>query len=241
MEASAAHAAADARPALIADRIFESLKRDIIEFRLTPDEIVAERPLAARYGVSKAPIREALKRLETAGLVRAVPRAGYIVSSVNLYDLDEIFDLRRVLEPLATRLATLRASADELERLDELAHLPIALNSDGSSPKGPELARANTAFHRSVAALSGSHRLEAVVGGLVDELERVVHLLAYEPELIGTVIDEHSALVAVMRTRDADQAARLMQEQLEDDHGALRAVAVASGSVRLAHLGTSVS
>jgi len=85
----------------LAQQLYDSVKREIVEHRLRPETILAETTLAEQYGVSRAPAREALKRLATFGFVRVVPRVGYIVSNVSVRDFDEIFALRLVLEPLA--------------------------------------------------------------------------------------------------------------------------------------------
>jgi DNA-binding GntR family transcriptional regulator len=214
----------------VAQRVFEALKREIIEARLQPGAIVAEGTLAAAYGVSKAPIREALKRLTQLGLVRSVARVGYIVSNVNLGDLDEIFALRCELEPLAARLATARATQAQLDELERLALVDVhALGSP--IEERAHLASANSDFHRAVAALSGNRRLELAVGSLVDELERVLHMLAYDP-LFDEVASEHAELVAVMRAGDAEAAASELRRQLASDHELLRRVSLRSDGAR---------
>jgi DNA-binding GntR family transcriptional regulator len=212
---------------LFADRIFVALKRDIIEGRLEPETIVVEGTLAQQFGVSKGPIREALKRLHQLGLVRAVPRVGYIVSSVSLGDLDEIFTMRLALEPVAARLAAQRASDVELEDLEAVARVPLELAHDPLAQRAPALARSNSEFHHTVAQLSRNGRLEATIAVLVDELERVVHMLGFEP-LDEGLISEHSQLVATLRSRNADEAEQTMRRQLENDRENLTRVSLAS-------------
>jgi DNA-binding GntR family transcriptional regulator len=209
---------------LSSDRVFEELKREIIELRLPPDEIVVEGSLAAHFGLSKAPIREALKRLEQVRLVRSLPRVGYVVSSVNLGDIDDIFAMRLALEPLAACLATERMSDDELDELEVTARVPLSLDEEGDA-RGPVLARANTEFHQAVAQASGNERLGRTVGALVDDLERVMNMLAYVPDVFDRVAHQHVTLVGVMRSRDTEGSAATMHSQLEYDQAALRAAA----------------
>jgi DNA-binding GntR family transcriptional regulator len=212
----------------IAGQVFSSLKREIIEARLEPETILVEGALAQRYGVSKGPTREALKRLEQIGLVRAVPRVGYIVSTVNLGDLDEIFTLRFALEPIAAGLAAQRASDAELDALETLAREPLELAQQPAAERAAALARSNTAFHRTIGRLSGNRRLEAAVGSLADDVERVVHMLGHEPMLDHELMGEHSELAQVMRGRVASVAEETMRRQLSNDYANLTRVALAS-------------
>lgn len=216
----------------LADRVFEAVKRDIVENRLRPDEILVEGALADRFAVSRAPAREALQRLRRTGLVRAVPRLGYIVTSVSLRDYDEVFQMRLVLEPLATELATSRLAGGQadIQQLQRLADEVADVVDDESEARGGRLAQVNAAFHREIARMSGNHRLERTIGGLIDELERVMHVLAYDSGSIAEVRDEHPALVRVMKVGDPAPARELMHDQLMHAYTLMRAFAV-SGHV----------
>jgi DNA-binding GntR family transcriptional regulator len=218
----------------LSDRVFAALQRGIIEGTAAPESILCEGTLARHYGVSKAPVRVALKRLDLLGLVRSVPRVGYIVTSVGLGDLEEIFTMRLELEPLAAGLTATRATDSELGALERLAYEPLALARQPIETRAAALARSNTAFHQSVARLSGSGRLERAIRGLVDELERVVHMLGSNA-LLGEVTGQHSELLRVLQRRDADEAASMMRRQLEVDRVVLEGVLAAwpAGAMRL--------
>lgn len=211
----------------LAERVFQTVKREIVEMRLTPNTILAEAALATRFQVSRAPAREALKRLADTGFLRVVPRVGYIVSSVSVKDFDEIFRVRTSLEPLAAELATprLAESAAEADRLAAHAAQVAEIVGWPAETRAAALAQNNSEFHRSVARLSGNSRLERIIAGLLDELERVMHMLAYDPS-VHTVVDEHPKLVRIMRGGDAAGAAVAMREQLVHDYEVMRALAV---------------
>lgn len=210
---------------LLSEQVYEALKQEIIECRLAPGSVIAEPSLARRYGVSKGPVREALKRLADMGLVRSVRRVGYIVATVDLADIDEIYLMRIALEPVATSLATPRLTEEELDELERIAWVTPISADDSPKLRGETIARANDMFHRALARSSGNRRLEASVGRLLEELERVLYLLAYDPKL-ERVIDQHRLLVETLRTRDAALAASLMRSQLEVDYEVVRAVAL---------------
>ena len=216
---------------LLSDQVFEAIKREIIECRLEPETLVAESTLAARFGVSKGPVREALKRLAQMGLVRSLPRVGYIVSSVNVGDFDEIFTMRITLEPMAARLAASRLAQDELDALEELALVPRRMKSEPLAVRGSVLTRANDEFHRRIALASGNGRLARGISGLLDEVQRLVYLLAYDPAL-DSLTDQHKGLVDLLRTRDATACFENMRGQLEVDYEVMRALALGSERAR---------
>lgn len=210
----------------LAQMVFEQLKRDIVECRLLPDEIIAETPLAERFEVSKGPAREALKRLEQIGYVRALPRVGYVINGVRVTDIDDIFTLRIALEPVAVRLAMARATPADLDALEQLAAGEPAARNEPLDRRGSKLARANSDFHTEIARLSGNVRLQRSIESLIEELERVIHLIAANLEEMR---DEHPELVEVMRSGDADRAADTMRDHLVYDHSAMRAIALGEG------------
>jgi DNA-binding GntR family transcriptional regulator len=205
----------------LAQQLYDSVKREIVEHRLRPETILAEATLAEQYGVSRAPAREALKQLATFGFVRVVPRVGYIVSSVSVRDFDEIFALRLVLEPLAVELAMRRLDDEDAVRLEQLARrvweIPIRPHTD----RGGLLAQVNADFHREISRIAGNSRLEQTIGGLIDELERFMHMLAYS-DAVSSLMNEHMMLLETMRSGDAQAAASLMREQLANDYATMR-------------------
>jgi DNA-binding GntR family transcriptional regulator len=208
-------------PASLAQQLYESVKREIVEHRLRPETILAEATLAEQYGVSRAPAREALKRLATLGFVRVVPRVGYIVSSVSVRDFDEIFALRLVLEPLAVELAVPRLGDGDAVRLEQLARRVWEIPFRPRAEHGALLAQVNADFHRAISRIAGNSRLEQTIGGLIDELERFMHLLAYS-DAVSSLMNQHMLLLETMRSGDARAAALLMREQLANDHATMR-------------------
>lgn len=210
----------------LAQSVFEELKRDIVECRLLPDDVIAEGSLSERFAVSKGPVREALKRLEQIGFVRALPRVGYVINGVKVNDIDDIFAMRIALEPVAVRLAMSELADEELDRLDKLAAAEPAAHSEPAATRGGRLARANSDFHVEIARLSGNTRLQRTISSLLEELERVTYLLATNLEHMR---DEHPELVQAMRSGDADLAANTMREHLIYDHSTMRAAAVGPG------------
>jgi DNA-binding GntR family transcriptional regulator len=208
----------------LADTVFETIKRQIVEYRLLPETILSEATLAAAHDVSRAPAREALQRLEVIGFVRAVPRVGYIVARLSVRDFDEIFAMRLALEPLATEFAVVRMRPGDLDRLGALARAVLDVPKHPHDEQGTLLVQLNTTFHREIARIAGNQRMERTITGLLDELERLMHMLAYSKVVVST-LDEHPALIAIMSAGDAQAAGRLMREQLQHDYTVMRDLA----------------
>lgn len=218
---SVPHGLQPATSPTLADTLYESLKREIVENKIEPGAILTEHTIAARHSVSRAPAREALKRLVASGFVTARHRVGYLVTHLSVADVDEVFTLRLLLEPVATELAVPRLTKADLDTLDRLASGVLRVAKAPIGEHGALYSRLNADFHREIARISGNRRLQRTIAGLIDELERVMHMLAYS-STIESVLEEHATLLRVMRSGDATAAGRLMREQLEHDYAIMR-------------------
>ena len=98
--------------------VFESLREAIIQGKLGPGERLMEIQLAEEMGVSRTPVREAIRKLELEGLVVMIPRKGAYVAGLSLKDIADVFEIRRALEGLAAELASERATDEELEQME---------------------------------------------------------------------------------------------------------------------------
>jgi DNA-binding GntR family transcriptional regulator len=205
----------------LAEQLYQSVKRDIVEHRRPPETILTETTLADRYGVSRAPAREALKRLATLGFVRVIHRVGYIVTAISVRDFDEIFSLRLALEPLAVELAVPRLQDPDSSRLERLARQVLEIPTFPPHERGGLTAQLNADFHRDISRITGNQRLARTISGLIDELERFMHVLAYS-DTVSSLLTQHLTLLETMRAGDAHAAAALMRDQLATDYATMR-------------------
>jgi len=198
-------------PPSLTERAVAALRRDILTTRLAPGETVSETAVAAHLELGKAPVRAALARLAEEGLVQAVPRRGWMVSLVTIRDIHEVFDLRLMLEPEAARRAAGRVDAVMLRRLD-------AIRAEGYDCADEESAMcfldANKQFHVAIAELSGNARLARLLDRLLDESTRMLVLGLRPRDRTGEMAHEHHALVEALALGRADEAARIMHEQV---------------------------
>jgi len=196
----------------LTDAAYTIVKRDIVECVLAPGTEVTERELTQRYGLSKAPLREALVRLSHEGLLRSIPRTGYLVTPITVQDVRDIFEMRLLLEPAAARQATGRVDQGLLTQLDELCR---AGYTPGNRESETAFLRTNRQFHLAIAQASGNRRLAALLGQLLEEMERLFHLGLAVRNRSTEMRHEHQALVEALAQGDADAAERTTIEQIE--------------------------
>ena len=190
---------------------YARIKDDIISCALQPGEEVSEGVLVARYGMGKAPIRSAMTRLRQEGLIQSRGRQGNVVSPVTLRDIQEIFQLRLVLDVTAVRLAAGKVDAKRLRALNEAAH---ASYPPGDAAGQAAYLRANRAFHRYVAECAGNQRLVALVVALMEQHERIVHLGLALQRREHEFHHFHDDLVTALIEGDGERAAQLTETAL---------------------------
>jgi DNA-binding GntR family transcriptional regulator len=202
-----------------AEHAVESLRRTLIAGELKPGERVRQEEIAARLGLSLAPVREALAVLEQEGQLTYQPRRGYFVTELDLDDLREIYDLRRLVEGRAARGA--------LPLLDEDAHERIALAARDCADavdRGDVTAEleANRRFHFAVLDAPGQAHTMRVVRLLWDSTETYRALYYNDPADRKDSLAAHERIVAAVKAVDAD---RLVAELDAHREAALRRLA----------------
>jgi len=195
----------------LSDKAYETIKADILTCALEPGQQIAQQQLVERYQLGTTPIREALQRLAQEGLVQPIPRFGYTVSYVTLSDVHEVYELRLVLEPSAARLAAMRGTEAQLDRIAQAAGLTY-IEEDGR--RVPDFSAHNVDFHLSIAVAAGNRRLLDSISRVLDEMTRIFHLGLDLRESAGEMQEEHLALVKALYDGDPDRAEHLMHSQI---------------------------
>mgnify|MGYP001213470739 CR=1 FL=1 len=195
----------------LADKAYAAIKEDILTCALDPGAVIAQPQLIERYNLGMTPVREALKRLEQEGYLSAIPRQGYLVSSLTLADVHDLYELRILLEQQTIRLAVLRATDDDLRALREKADFTYTYHDTRSYR---EFLQRNADFHHAIALTTGNARLAAAVRGVLEEMERIFHLGLELRDSAEEMRREHQALVQALAKRDAGLAQELMTDQI---------------------------
>ena len=181
------------------DKVAAELRRRIIEGDYPPGHRLTEGRLADDFGVSRNPVREAIRVLEREGFLIALPRRGAVVASISAGDVRDIFEIRMSLEVLTARLAAQRVDPAGAAMLAEL----VAKASVASS--AAELSGLNTAFHTEICRMSGNALLVGMMETLHDRIQWIYHQTAVERAPDSWT--EHEAMAAAICAGDAEAAA----------------------------------
>lgn len=203
-----------------AEGAYRTIREQILRGEREGGEWLREGDLASALGVSRTPVREALRRLAAEGLVRHEKHRGVQVESWSIHDLDEIFSLRSVLEPWGCGLAATSGLAD-LDELDRLAH-DMDEAASGRRPDLDAITRLNNRFHRAVMEASGNARLAQTVATVV-EVPLVWRTFShYSPAAMRRSLAHHHELVDALRAQDAEWAESVMRAHVRAARSALQ-------------------
>lgn len=195
------------------DRVFAELEAEIVSGRLAMGSKLGEEVLAARLGVSRGPLREALRRLEGRSLVIRTAHAGARVVSVSAEDQIELYEVRSALEGLAARLAAERASDSELAEIAMLLEdqrVRSERNDDTEYAQGAE----NEDFHYRIAMASGSKRLQRLLCGDLYSLMRLCRYKTWSIPGQRKSHQDHERILEAIQNRDGELAELLMRRHV---------------------------
>lgn len=193
-----------------ADEAYRYLKTEIVSAKAVPGAPLNEQQIAERLGISRTPVREAIRRLEQEGLVARHPNRGAVVAPLSMKDVLEIWQLREILEPAACRIA--------VARLDRMALAGVGQGLSSLEGREPRLEdyeshhRADVALHRLIAEATGNTLLQQVLDMLNGRIARVRMLNS--PTRFHRSLREHLAIVAALRSGDPEAAAEAMRRHL---------------------------
>ncbi len=209
-------------PELLLDQAYERLKFDIITLRLEPGSKVSETKLSDHYGFGKASVRSALRRLAHEGFVVSAPRRIHRVSPVTLEEAHQIFQLRKLLEPVAARMATGKANLAQLRELDRKCRVAY---ERGNVEQEFAFLMANRDFHAAILRASGNPRLEKWGGQLLDASTRYLYFSINRHDLSQTWQHGHREILEAMKTGDGQQAeAEALQNLVRSEREVLDAM-----------------
>ena len=197
----------------ISVRVYEAIKQAITEtnlYEIDPADLrLDERELAARLGVSRTPIREALVRLEHEGLVRSIPRRGYLIARKSKAELIEIIFTWAALESMAARLAAEHASDEALRSLRDIF---AGFEGERLAAELDEYSDANLRFHARIIELSGNDTLRRTAEGILIHMRAIRHRTIGENKRFERSIVDHRHIIEAIERRDAEEAERLVRD-----------------------------
>lgn len=195
------------------DVAFQTLRRGILHGELQPGERLMEIQLANRLGVSRTPVREAIRMLELEGLVINTPHRGAQVASITEKDLQDVLEVRKGLEKMSVSLACERITEEQLQELYEASRLfEKRAREDGDIM---ELAAADEAFHAIIYKASGNQRLEQLINNLLDQMFRYRIEYLKDEGNRESLIREHDELWKSLSGKDYSRARKYTSQHIE--------------------------
>jgi DNA-binding GntR family transcriptional regulator len=199
--------------------IAEELKKAISTGKLQPGEKLSEQSLTSSIGVSRVPLREALRKLEAEGYVTFHSNDQVIVSKPTVGEIEDYYSIASVLEGLAARLAVERARPEELDRLRELhLHLRQACRSQDAAA----YFEANSRFHRFIAEIAGNERLYRTIDQMRREMRRTRILALHLPQRLEYSMREHDQILDAFLKKNPELAEATVIKHLHNHMKALK-------------------
>lgn len=198
--------------------VFEAIREAIINGQLRPGERLMEIQLAEELGVSRTPVREAIRKLELEGFVVMIPRKGAYVADISMKDVADVFEIRAALEGLAAQLAAERITDEEIEQLERLL-VEVARCVEENDVNG--LVEADTRFHEVLYTASRNDRLLQILTLLREQIQTFRARTLAHPERMREALEEHRAVVEAVTQRDPELARRAAQDHIESAENSL--------------------
>lgn len=210
--------------------VFNTLRRAILTGELDPGERLMEIHLATQFGVSRTPVREAIRMLEQEGLVTLRPSRGAVVSSISAESVKDVLEVRRAMDVLCAQLAckritpealdALRAACDEFKKAAEAPDKAITT-----------IAACDVALHDIILEATGNRRLKQMVNNLSEQMYRYRFEYLKDSDIYGQLIAEHSAIYEAIAARDEDAAAEACGIHIDNQEDAImKQIALSAGS-----------
>jgi DNA-binding GntR family transcriptional regulator len=193
-------------------QVADRLRDQIYKNELQPGSAIDEMALCERFGISRTPLREALKVLDSEGLVELIPRKGSYVRSMDVDELNELFPVMAVLEGLCAREAVVNCTQPALDQLLTMHQKLEEYAAEGNIDAYYEQ---NFVFHQAIQDLSGNKWLQRVIGDLRKVLRLARHMQLTIPGRLEASLEEHRRIIDAIKSHDPDMADQTMQNHLK--------------------------
>ncbi len=195
------------------DVVFKTLRQAILKGELEPGERLMEIQLAERLGVSRTPIREAIRKLELEGLVLMIPRRGAEVAKISEKNLRDVLEVRRSLEELAIDLACQRIQEEELETLREAQKEFAAAIAAGDAM---EIAQTDEKFHEIIYSGTGNQKLMQILSNLREQMYRYRLEYIKDANKRQILLVEHEQILKALSLRHVQEAKLAVREHIDN-------------------------
>jgi len=192
---------------------YSEIKKLIITNKLQPNTLLVERQLSEQLGISRTPVREALKQLTSEGLTEFIPGKGVFVTNITFEDFINISEVREALEGMSAKLCTLKKDEETLERLEKnLIVFEEALNNEDFD----QSVEYDMAFHYIVISGANNPKLEALLTAIYDQINRFAFTTVSDAERQRMSLAQHKKVLEAMKNDDVELAEKLTREHIID-------------------------
>lgn len=200
------------------DVVFNTLRQAILTGELKPGERLMEIHLANRLGVSRTPIREAIRKLELEGLVTMIPRRGAEVAQITEKSLRDVLEVRRALDALCVELACDRITDEELQALSEACD---AFEKATATKDPKKIAQADVAFHDIIVKATNNSRLVQLVNNLSEQMYRYRFEYIKDENCHEQLTKEHQILCESLKRKDKETAAKTAKLHIDNQENSI--------------------
>jgi DNA-binding GntR family transcriptional regulator len=195
------------------DRIYRTIKEKIISLDLKPGDVLSDRRLSEELRVSRTPVREALNLLQKENFVRQQHGRGFCVSEISLKHIEDLYDVRIVLETAALRQAAKRDVTQQMENVEQVLkrHRGLVKNF---RPKGTFLEDAE--FHKAFVAMTENHYMFEILESILERIQMLRNIEGVSRERVKVALQQHSEIFECFRKRRYEDAEQLLCRHLED-------------------------
>ena len=205
----------------LAESVYAALKRELHEFAWVPGDRLSETEIGQRLGVSRTPVREALFRLRNEGFLEVEAKTGWFVRPIDFDRLDQLYDLRVVLE--CASLAKLTARRDDPPELEQLkTHWLVSASERLDDPRA--VGELDEAFHASLVRAAGNGEIARVHLEVTERIRIVRRLDFTRPDRIEATYQEHAKILREVMRRKTDEAQRLVRSHIEQSKTEVRKI-----------------
>lgn len=204
------------------DVVFKTLRQAILKGDMEPGERLMEITLANKLGVSRTPIREAIRKLELEGLVHMVPRKGAIVASISEKDMRDVLEVRVTLEELAVKLAVYSMEESDIDQLKRAAR---NFESAVIARDIVDIVEADVMFHDVIYNKTNNGRLIQIINNLREQMYRYRLEYVKDARTHSILISEHQDIITALEKRDVDEAKKAVRQHIvNQEKGIVRAI-----------------
>src|SRR5699024_3411116 len=194
------------------DVVFENLRGAIVEGKLKPGQRLMEVQLAEQLGVSRTPVREAIRKLELEGLVVMIPRKGAYVANMSLKDVIDVLEIRASLEGLAASLAAERITDEDIKKLESIVE---EFNDSINESDVEALLRKDVECHECIFKSTNNKKLHQLINSLWEQVYRfrVTYISDYDSTV--NIVEEHKMILDAIKRRDSKLAKQYAMQHIQ--------------------------